>query len=135
MTSRSSGLRGIKFLKICRQFRWAKPRTENCRHYGNGDTNGTPTILPAEKYGRTNNEENPELYVAFPYRLYGVGKPGLETRAGHFCRPAFSRKYCWGQDGTESAILGLTAVAKKAAIAEFTDYGDATFPVVLESGA
>ena len=33
---------------------------------GQGDPNGTKIILPAETYGRTENSENPELYVAFP---------------------------------------------------------------------
>jgi len=55
---------------------------------GFGDADGRPTILPAEKYGATRNSENPELYVAYPYRLYGVGKPDLQlarlTKPGGF---------------------------------------------------
>lgn len=94
---------------------------------GKGDANGIPIILPAEKYGKTSNVENPESYVAFPYRLYGVGKPDLKLAQDTFKARRFPQNTCWGQDGTESAILGLTDVAKKAAIAEFTDYGDQRF--------
>jgi alpha-L-fucosidase 2 len=96
--------------------------------FGNGDTNGTPTILPAEKYGKTRNTENPELYVAFPYRLYGVGKPNLKLAQDTFAARLFPDNTCWGQDGPQSAVLGLTSVAKRAATAEFTDYGDERFP-------
>jgi alpha-L-fucosidase 2 len=102
--------------------------------FGNGDTNGTPTILPAEKYGKTSNGENPELYVAFPYRLYGVGKPGLKLAQDTFAARLFHQDTCWGQDGTESAVLGLTSDAKKAATAEFTDYGDERFPWFWNGG-
>jgi alpha-L-fucosidase 2 len=94
---------------------------------GQGDADGMPVILPAEKYGATGNSENPELYVAFPYRLYGVGKPDLALARDTFKSRRFAADTCWGQDGTESAVLGLTAVAKKAAIAEFTDYGSQRF--------
>ncbi|HEY2589206.1 MAG TPA: DUF5703 domain-containing protein [Tepidisphaeraceae bacterium] len=94
---------------------------------GHGDSDGRPTILPAEQYGRTSNSENPELYVAFPYRLYGVGKPGLKLAQDTFAARRSPQNTCWGQDGTQAAVLGLTAVAQKAAVAEFTDYGDQRF--------
>jgi hypothetical protein len=96
--------------------------------FGLGDTNGRPTILPAEKYGKTSNGENPELYVAFPYRLYGVGKPGLKLAQDTFAARLFHQDTCWGQDGTQAAVLGLTTAAQKAAINEFTDYGNERFP-------
>lgn len=91
--------------------------------FGIGDTNGTPIILPAEKYGKPDNVENPELYVAFPYRLYGVGKPDLEVARNTFAARLFPQDTCWGQDGTQAAILGLTREAQKVVISEFTDYG------------
>ena len=94
---------------------------------GAGDSNGTPIILPAEKYGRPANVENPELYVAFPYRLYGVGKPDLKLAQDTFAARVHPQNTCWGQDGTQASILGLTGVAQKAAIAEFTDYGNQRF--------
>jgi hypothetical protein len=101
---------------------------------GKGDPDGTPTILPAEQYPTTSNSENPELYVAFPYRLYGVGKPDLTLARNTFAARLFPQDTCWGQDGTESAVLGLTDVAKKAAIAEFTDYGQQRFVWFWKAG-
>ena len=101
---------------------------------GNGDPAGTPTILPAESYGKMSNAENPELYTVFPYRLYSVGKPGLSLARTTFAARRFPFDHCWGQDGPQSALLGLTAVAKKAAIDEFTDYGDQHFPWFWKSG-
>jgi len=102
--------------------------------YGAGDPDGKSIILPAEKYGQTKNGENPELYVAFPYRLYGVGKPGLTLAQDTFAARRFPQDTCWGQDGPQSAVLGLTSVAKKAAIAEFTNYGDEQFPWFWKAG-
>lgn len=101
---------------------------------GKGDPQGTPVILPAEVYGRPKNSENPELYVAFPYRLYGVGKPNLQLARDTFAARKFPQDTCWGQDGPQAAVLGLTAVAKKAAIDEFTDYGDQRFRWFWKAG-
>ena len=101
---------------------------------GIGDSNGVPTILPAEKYGSTKNSENPELYVAFPYRLYGVGKPDLKLAQDTFAARRFHFITCWGQDGTEASILGLTAEAKRAVTSEFTDYGDERFRWFWKAG-
>jgi hypothetical protein len=101
---------------------------------GKGDPDGTPVILPAEQYDKPSNSENPELYVAFPYRLYGVGKPGLDLARDTFAARRFPQDTCWGQDGTEAAVLGLTSVAKKAAIDEFTDYGPQRFQWFWKAG-
>lgn len=102
--------------------------------FGNGDPDGRPTILPAEKYGSTKNGENPELYVVFPYRLYGVGKPDLELARDTFTARRFPFITCWGQDGTESSILGLTQEAQKVATSEFTDYGNEHFRWFWKAG-
>ena len=92
-----------------------------------GDPNGTPVILPALEYPKPGNSENPELYVTFPYRLYGVGKPDLELVKNTYAARRSPQNTCWGQDGTQASIMGLTDEAKKAAIAEFTNYGDQRF--------
>ncbi|HEV2330725.1 MAG TPA: DUF5703 domain-containing protein [Verrucomicrobiae bacterium] len=96
--------------------------------FGKGDPKGSPTILPAEEYGKTHNSENPELYVAFPYRLDGVGKPGLILVRTAYAARRFLQKTCWGQDGTESAVLGLTDEAQKTDISEFSNFGNERFP-------
>lgn len=95
---------------------------------GKGDADGKPTILPAKVYGREGNVENPELYTVFPYRLYTVGKPDLELARNTFDARLHPLGKCWGQDGMESALLGLTEEAKKSAIASFTSYGKQEFP-------
>jgi alpha-L-fucosidase 2 len=102
--------------------------------FGKSDPDGMPTILPAESYGKTSNAENPELYVAFPYRLYGVGKTDLNLALTTFAARQFPFDRCWGQDGPQSAVLGLTTVAKRAAIDEFTDYGDERFSWFWKAG-
>ncbi len=94
---------------------------------GAGDPHGTTILLPAKEYGATRNSENPELYVTFPYHLYGVGKPGLKLARDTFFARRWPQNTCWGQDGTESAVLGLTDVAQQAVIAEFTNFGDERF--------
>ena len=94
---------------------------------GHGDPDGKQIILPAEKYGETENVENPELYVVFPYRAYGLGKPDLALPRGTFAARLFPQDTCWGQDGFEAAMLGLTDVAQQAAVHEFTNYGDQRF--------
>jgi hypothetical protein len=91
-------------------------------------------ILPAEEYGRTRNSENPESYVAFPYRLYGVGKPELDLARNTFKARLFPQDTCWGQDGPQAAVLGLTDVAQQAAIHEFTAYGNQRFPWFWRTG-
>ena len=96
--------------------------------FGKGDTNGLPTILPAEAYPGTSNSENPELYVAFPYRLYGVGKPDLQLARTAYAARRSPQKTCWGQDGTEAAVLGLADEAQKTVTDEFSNYGNERFP-------
>lgn len=101
---------------------------------GRGDANGTTVILPAEAYGNTSNRENPESYVAFPYRLFGVGKPNLKLARDTFNARLFPWNTCWGQDGPQAAVLGLTEIAQRAAQAEFTDYGDERFVWFWKAG-
>ena len=80
---------------------------------GVGDADGRPTILPAEKYGQTRNSENPELYVVYPYRLYGLGKPDLQLARDTYNARRFPMDRGWGQDGTQARVLGLTKEAQR----------------------
>ena len=63
----------------------------------------------------------------FPYRLYGVGKPELELARDTYAARLYPFAKCWGQDGVESALLGLTAEAKRIVLEEFTSYGNQRF--------
>ena len=71
-------------------------------------------LAPAQKYdpGRSNCE-NPELYGVWPFRIYGLGRPGLEeARAAYAARQ--SHLDCgWGYDGNCAALLGLTDEAAR----------------------
>lgn len=94
---------------------------------GRGDPDGKKIILPAQKYGSPRNHENPELYTVFPYRLYGVGKPDLQLARDTFAARLYPFAKCWGQDGVEAALLGLTDEARKVVQQEFTSYGNQRF--------
>jgi hypothetical protein len=102
--------------------------------FGQGDSDGTATILPAEEYGKTSNSENPELYTIFPYRLYGLDKPDLALARNTFAARRFPWDVCWGQDGPQAAVLGLTPIAQKAVIREFEDYGPQRFQWFWKAG-
>jgi hypothetical protein len=86
---------------------------------GVGDPGGDSVILPAQHYNKTKNTENPELYTVFPYRLYGTGKPDLQMARNTFNARLFPFSKCWGQDGMEAALLGLTDEAKSSVIQAF----------------
>lgn len=96
--------------------------------FGNGDLSGNLVILPAERYGKAKNIENPELYTVFPYRLFGVGKPNMELAKNTYAARLFPLGVCWGQDGQEAALLGMPNEAKKSVVAAFTAYGHQRFP-------
>jgi alpha-L-fucosidase 2 len=94
---------------------------------GLGEPDGKRVILPAQKYDEPKNHENPELYVVFPYPLYGVGKPDLAMARDTFGARIYPFEKCWGQDGIQAALLGLTNEAKKSLLDEFTSYGNQQF--------
>jgi alpha-L-fucosidase 2 len=94
---------------------------------GQGDPDGKRVILPAQKYDEPKNHENPELYAVFPYPLYGVGKPDLMMARDTFMARLYPFGKCWGQDGIQAALLGLTSEAKKSLLEEFTSYGNQQF--------
>jgi hypothetical protein len=71
-------------------------------------------LAPAEKYvNQQSNCENPELYAVFPYRLYGVGKPGLEEARNAYAHRHNHNDVGWGYDGTCAALLGMTDEAAR----------------------
>lgn len=59
------------------------------------------------------NSENPELYAIFPYRLFGVGRPGLEVARRSFAQRRFPGNNGWRQDDTQAAMLGLAGEAAR----------------------
>jgi hypothetical protein len=69
---------------------------------------GKQILLPAEKYSEKRNQENPELYAIFPYRLYGIEKPNLEIGIETYQRRVHKGTGGWYQTPIQAAYLGLT---------------------------
>jgi hypothetical protein len=74
--------------------------------------NGKPTIAPAKSFERINNVEPTQLYPVFPWGIYGVGKPGLDTAINTWRYDTLAIKFRshvgWKQDNIWAARLGLT---------------------------
>lgn len=78
---------------------------------------GKPTISPAKLWERINNTESPQLYPVYPYGMYGVGKPGLDTAINTYQLDPdvlkFRSHIGWKQDNIFAARLGLTDEAAR----------------------
>ncbi|MGC4102828.1 DUF5703 domain-containing protein [Ferruginibacter sp.] len=79
--------------------------------------NGKPIIAPAKTWERINNTEPTQLYPVFPWGIYGVGKPGLDTAVNTFKYDTLALKFRsyigWKQDNIWAARLGLADSAWK----------------------
>jgi hypothetical protein len=95
-----------------------------------GEKDGRRIVLPAERFDRKKNTENPELYCVFPFRLFGVGKPDLQLARDTFAVRLHSSHDCWSQDDAQMALLGLTAEAKEYVTqrASPASHSDSRFP-------
>ncbi|HWP40489.1 MAG TPA: hypothetical protein VNL70_06140, partial [Tepidisphaeraceae bacterium] len=78
-----------------------------------GQKDGRRVVLPAERFDRKKNTENPELYCVFPYRLFGLGKPDLQLARDTFAARLHQSHNCWSQDDIQMALLGLTDQARQ----------------------
>lgn len=80
---------------------------------------GRSFVLPAEKFDpKRNNCENPEIYAVWPFRLFAVGRPALETGVETFNRRIAKIMTGWCYDGQCAALLGQTDEAKKQILAK-----------------
>jgi hypothetical protein len=82
---------------------------------------GKTFLLPADSFSKLNNFENPELYAVFPYRLFGVGREGMEIALETFHRRVNRRNTCWWQDDIHMACLGLAAQARQNVAGRLAD--------------
>ncbi len=77
--------------------------------------NGHVAIAPAKNWERVNNEESMALYPVFPWGIYGIGKPGLDTALNTWHYDTLALKFRshrgWKQDNIWAARLGLSAEA------------------------
>jgi alpha-L-fucosidase 2 len=86
-------------------------------------------IIPAVEYDQCANSENPELYAVFPYRLFGVGKPDLNTGLATWHARRVKDTGGWRQDAIQAALLGLTDEAKRDVVKNFsTPHAGSRFP-------
>lgn len=88
---------------------------------------GDTTIAPAKIWARVNNVETPQLYPVFPWKQYGLRKPGLNIARNTYFKDSFALKFRshvgWKQDLIFAARLGLTDEAKKLALLKMKDSG------------
>ena len=82
-----------------------------------GTKNGKAVIAVAEQTDSIrHNTENPELYTIFPFRVFGLNKPGLELARNTFNERMVKSVGCWHHDILSAALLGETDAAKKELI-------------------
>ena len=98
---------------------------------------GHPTIAPAAGWERVNNKESMQLYPVFPWGMYGVGKPGLDTAINTWKYDTdvvrFRSYIGWKQDNIFAARLGLTKAAAALTIEKLKD-GGRRFPAFWGPG-
>lgn len=89
--------------------------------------NGKTTISPAKTWERINNTESPQLYPVFPWGIYGLGKPGLDTAINTYQYDTDVLKFRshtgWKQDNIFAARLGLTEEAARLTTLKLKDSG------------
>ena len=87
--------------------------------------NGDTCIAPAVAWARIQNTETPQLYPVFPWRLYGVGRPGLDIARNTYWKDphaiAMRSTKGWKQDNIWAACLGLTDEARRLNLEKLSD--------------
>lgn len=88
---------------------------------------GHVTISPAKVWERINNTESPQLYPVYPWGIYGIGKPGLDTAINTFKYDTDMLKFRshigWKQDNIFAARLGFTKEAARLTTLKLKDSG------------
>ena len=88
---------------------------------------GHPTIAPAKLWERINNVETPQLYPVYPWGIYGIGKPGLDTAINTYRYDSNAVKFRshvgWKQDNIFAARLGLTREAAELTMQKLKNSG------------
>lgn len=88
---------------------------------------GHKVLSPARVWERINNTEVPQLYPVYPWRLYGVGRPGLDTARNTWKYDPDAIKFRsavgWKQDNIFTAVMGMTAEAMQFTLKKMADSG------------
>jgi len=134
-TSTISGLRTVltRLLALPSAYGTAEQRTSWQAMLGRlpaisfRDIDGHKTIAPAKLWERVNNVESPQLYPVFPWGMYGVGKPDLETARNTYRYDPDVQKFRshvgWKQHNIFAARLGLTDEAASLTVQKLQDSG------------
>jgi Domain of unknown function (DUF5703) len=80
------------------------------------EINGVRMLAPAERFAEKRNVENPELYAVYPFRLYGLGQPGLDLAVRALEHREDRGHFGWRQDDIFMALLGLAEDARKGLV-------------------
>ena len=98
---------------------------------------GDTCIAPAVAWARIQNTETPQLYPVFPWRIYGLGRPGLDIAINTYRHDphalAMRSTKGWKQDNIWAACLGLTDEARRLNSEKFAD-GPYRFPAFWDPG-
>jgi alpha-L-fucosidase 2 len=91
-----------------------------------GEREGKPSLVPYPDWtaaAKPHTPENPELYAVYPFRHYGLGKPGLDLALSTFATRLHKGSGCWRQDAPQSALLGLADEARRHVVSNFSASG------------
>ena len=98
---------------------------------------GDTCITPAIVWERIQNVETPQLYPVFPWRIYGLGRPGLQTAVNTYAKDPHALEMRsskgWKQDNIWAACLGLTDEARRLNL-EKLGSGPYRFPAFWDPG-
>ena len=99
--------------------------------------NGDTCIAPAIVWERIQNVETPQLYPVFPWRIFGLGRTGLQTAVNTYEKDPHALEMRsskgWKQDNIWAACLGLTDEARRLNL-EKLGSGPYRFPAFWDPG-
>lgn len=86
---------------------------------------GDTCIAPAVAWARVQNVETPQLYPVWPWRIYGMGRPGLDIARNTYWKDPHALQMRstkgWKQDNIWAACLGLADEARRLNLAKLAD--------------
>jgi hypothetical protein len=95
------------------------------------EVDGYTMLAPALAWARVQNTEAPQLYPVYPWGLFGIGRPGLDTAINTYRFDTIAVKFHsyigWKQYNIFAARLGLTDEALALTREKFRD-GPHRFP-------
>ena len=98
---------------------------------------GDTCIAPAVAWARIQNTETPQLYPVWPWRIYGLGRPDLQTARNTYLKDPHAVEMRsakgWKQDNIWAACLGLTDEARRLNTEKLAN-GPYRFPAFFDPG-